>query len=523
MAANVTSPGPSTPTDPSLGQLGRYQLVARLGGGGMAEVFRAQIVGAEGFARTVAIKRVLPGFSDNPAFAEMFVSEARVCSRLQHPNVVSVIDFDRDHERRLFLVMELVDGVDLDGLMATGPLPLPAVIYVITEVLRGLGYAHDLPDGGATSDGRVMRGLVHRDVSPHNVLVSWEGAIKVSDFGIAKARAQSAATASHIIKGKPAYMSPEQANGGALDGRSDLFAVGIMLWEMLTGQRLFVGDTREALAQLFFKPIPLPSAVRPGVPPDLEAVTMRLLARELPERTARAEDAIDELAGCADAPRDGRSELVRLLAERFAHAPKTTRTGRTPMAGSALPQHGGPGPGGSAPRPVSAHPATHGAPGHAARAPVSAVAATALAVGDVSGSAAMPTAPRRRWPVIVAVGSIVALFTLVAVVVITAGGGQGRGPGAPGGEGSGTVAGGGGGGAAAAADAASAVIVAPVDAAPAAAPADATPAPVVDAAASVRPDAGRRRPGGGGGGGGGKSGGSGDDKQIREVDLGGGK
>src|SRR6185436_11069226 len=185
-----------------LGMSGKYRLETRLGGGGMAEVFLGSMLGAEGFSRKVAIKRVLPGFSDNPAFAQMFVSEAQISSRLQHPNIVSVLDFDRDADGRLFLVMELVDGQDLDALNASGLLPLPVVIHVIAEVLRGLGFAHDLP----TTSG--LRGVVHRDVSPHNVLLSWEGAVKVSDFGIAKARAASEATASAFIKGKPAYMSP---------------------------------------------------------------------------------------------------------------------------------------------------------------------------------------------------------------------------------------------------------------------------------------------------------------------------
>src|SRR5205823_2644286 len=135
---------------------------------------------------------------DNPAFAQMFVSEARISSRLVHSNIVSVLDFDRDAEQRLFLVMELVDGKDLDALNATGLLPFPVVIYVISEILRGLGYAHDLPvniDTGDPMTVRGVRGVVHRDVSPHNVLLSWDGAVKVSDFGIAKARAASSATA----------------------------------------------------------------------------------------------------------------------------------------------------------------------------------------------------------------------------------------------------------------------------------------------------------------------------------------
>ena len=278
----------------------------------MAEVFLGSSVGAEGFSRKVAIKRVLPGYSENESFAKMFVSEARISSHLVHPNIVSVLDFDRDPENRLFLVMELVEGKDLDALVATGLLPIAVVIFVIGEVLRGLGYAHDLPSG------TEARGVVHRDVSPHNVLLSWAGAVKVSDFGIAKARAASAATASLFIKGKPAYMSPEQANGQPLDGRSDVFAVGIMLWEMLVGRRLFTGeDTRSTLAAVLFAQIPRPRSLRGDVPKDLERVTMKLLERDLSARYATAEDALHDLLDCADSPKAGREALTMILADRF--------------------------------------------------------------------------------------------------------------------------------------------------------------------------------------------------------------
>jgi serine/threonine protein kinase len=325
-----------------LGMSGKYRLDTRLGGGGMAEVFLGSMLGAEGFSRRVAIKRVLPGYSDNPAFAQMFVAEAQISSRLQHPNIVSVLDFDRDAEGRLFLVMELVDGRDLDALAASGNLPFAVIIYVISEVLRGLGHAHDLP---ASND---LRGIVHRDVSPHNVLLSWEGAVKVSDFGIAKARQASEATASVFIKGKPAYMSPEQANGQALDGRSDLFAVGVMLWEMLLNRRLFVGeDTRATLASVLFGQIPRPRSLRPDIPKDLERVTMKLLERDLPARYATAEQAIGDLLECKDAPKNGREQLIRIMAERFPqHAPvrdsiARSRSGQTPPQPEyqALPPH----------------------------------------------------------------------------------------------------------------------------------------------------------------------------------------
>ena len=281
----------------------------------MAEVFLGSAMGAEGFQRRVAIKRVLPGYSDNAAFAQMFVAEARISSQLVHPNIVSVFDFDRDADGRLFLVMELVEGKDLDALVSLGPLPVPVVIYVIGEVLRGLGFAHDLPVGAG------MRGIVHRDVSPHNVLLSWEGAVKVSDFGIAKAREASSATASQLIKGKPAYMSPEQANGQGLDGRSDLFAVGVMLWEMLVGRRLFVAeDTRATIAAVLFGQIPRPRSLRGDVPKDVERVVMKLLERDLAARYATAEQANAALLECTDAPKAGRELLAATLAQRFPDA-----------------------------------------------------------------------------------------------------------------------------------------------------------------------------------------------------------
>ncbi|HEY5926291.1 MAG TPA: serine/threonine-protein kinase [Kofleriaceae bacterium] len=359
-----------------LGMSGKYRLDTRLGGGGMAEVFIGSMLGAEGFSKRVAIKRVLPGYSDNPAFAQMFVAEAQISSRLQHPNIVSVLDFDRDAEGRLFLVMELVDGKDLDGLAASGNLPFPVIIFVISEMLRGLGHAHDLPSGAE------LRGIVHRDVSPHNVLLGWDGTVKVSDFGIAKARQASEATASVFIKGKPAYMSPEQANGQSLDGRSDLFAVGVMLWEMLTGHRLFVGeDTRATLAAVLFGQIPRPRSVRPDVPKDLERVAMKLLERELPARYATAEQAIHDLLECSGAPKNGREQLIRVLAERFPHnAPVRDSVMRS--RGGGTPPHGhvpqGQTPPGYQALPPQAYTITDGVSGRASDAPP----VSAVSIGD---------------------------------------------------------------------------------------------------------------------------------------------
>ena len=317
----------TTTTPPTLN--GKYVLERRLGAGGMAEVFLARTIGAEGFSRPVAIKRVLDGYSQHPVsgahFAKLFIEEAQLCARLQHPNIVSVLDFDRDAEGRLFLVMELVEGTDLSGLLARGPLPFSLVIHLTIEILRGLGYAHELPIG---EDG--VRGLIHRDVSPQNVLLSWEGAVKVSDFGIAKVRAATVASGSASVKGKPMYMSPEQINGRPMDGRSDLFAVGVMLFEMLTGELVFGGQTvEEIIGKVLFAPIPDVRGKRPEVPEDLAAVVSMLLARDPAHRFATAGAAIAALSSCRDAPRMGREELIGVLAERFVErAPIRARTVR---------------------------------------------------------------------------------------------------------------------------------------------------------------------------------------------------
>ncbi|HEU0029911.1 MAG TPA: serine/threonine-protein kinase [Kofleriaceae bacterium] len=391
MLETVRSPKPAHSVAPTKS---RYQLGDRLGAGGMAEVFRGTMVGAEGFARPVAVKRVLPGFSTVPQFASMFVQEAQIASRLSHPNVVAVLDFDRDPDGRLFLVMEYVEGRDLASLVETGFLPYSIVIFVVSEALRGLGYAHDLPAGD-------VRGVVHRDVSPHNVLLSWEGAVKVSDFGIAKAREASAATASTMIKGKPGYMSPEQANGEELDGRSDLFAVGVMLWEILTGRRLFDGTTQETIAQVLFKPIPRPSSLRSGVPPDLEAVTMRLLEREKPRRYSNADSAIDDLARCADAPRNGRSDLARLLAERFPQAVASRASRPQPPSSS----------------PSATAPTERARPARQEVTPWDRQQASTTLAGAASQSVVSDRPSRRRLPWIIGAAASSAVAVIAIVVV----------------------------------------------------------------------------------------------------------
>ena len=333
LTETVRGPKPAVIAPPT--KTWRYLLGEKLGEGGMAEVFRGTMTGAEGFARPVAIKRILPELSTLPRFAQMFVQEAQIVSQLTHPNVVSVLDFDHDPDGRLILVLEFVEGMDLHRLMTSGPIPHSVVIFVVTELLSALGYAHNLPAGG------IVRGIVHRDVSPHNVLLSWEGGVKLADFGLAKPREASEASASVQLKGKAAYMSPEQINGNALDGRSDLFAVGIILHEMLTRERLFwKDDLQTTIYRVLDRPIPKPSLKVP-VATDLEAVVMRLLERDVASRYATAEQASEALARCVDASLRSRSELARLLAERF---PKeaSSRASRSPSPGERAEASGPP-------------------------------------------------------------------------------------------------------------------------------------------------------------------------------------
>ena len=309
-----------------------YEIKHKIGAGGQAEVLLGTVRGAEGFHRPVAIKRVssdLPGAERSVA---MLIEEAHLASRLSHPNVVSVLDLDRDKAGRLCLVMEYIDGVDLGKLVETGPLPYPVVIFIVRELLSGLGYIHDLR-------GRDhVRGLVHRDVSPHNVLLSRVGEVKLADFGVARALVGTMTAGSNVPVGKAGYMSPEQVDCQELDGRSDLYAVGIVLWELLARRRLRVGPAGDRTATAVFQAIPRPSEYHPGIPANLEAVALRLLAHDREERYPTAELAAHDLMRCQDVPRDGRGELARLLEERF---PRSHRQG--PL--SPPPELGPPSPG----------------------------------------------------------------------------------------------------------------------------------------------------------------------------------
>ncbi len=269
-------------------RLGRYRLTARIAVGGMAELFLATQEGPEGFRKRVAIKRLLPQLARKPNVVEMFLNEARLASRINHPNVVDILDLGQEGED-YFIAMEYLDGRSLadieDASRARGELvPVGAAARILADACAGLQSAHD----GLGDDGRPLD-IVHRDFTPANLFVTYDGRVKVLDFGIAKSHTLPTQTEPGALKGKYLYMSPEMVAGRPIDPRADLFAAGVMLYELLTGRLPFMGNSvRAVLASIALaKPIP-PRNIEPGIPPDLEIVCLELLQRNPEDRPATA-------------------------------------------------------------------------------------------------------------------------------------------------------------------------------------------------------------------------------------------
>jgi len=268
----------------------RYRVIERLESGGMAEVFRAESEGLQGFRKQVAIKRVLPHLSSKKKFISMFLDEARLSAQLSHSNCVQVFDIGVG-DAAFFIVMEFVDGANLKAIIEhikkTGrDFPVEAAVYIALELCKGLAYAHELTD----SNGIPLH-IVHRDMSPPNVLITKHGEIKIVDFGLAKANSQLERSEPGIIKGKFSYLSPEAAMGQDVDARTDVFAVGIILWELLAGQRLFLGDTDfQTVKRVQAAQVPSVAHINKKVPAELERIIARALARDPAARypTARA-------------------------------------------------------------------------------------------------------------------------------------------------------------------------------------------------------------------------------------------
>jgi serine/threonine protein kinase len=356
--AEPASKGPSVP-------FGRYVLKERLAQGGMGEVFRAVAVGESGFEKPVVIKRILPEHASRSDFAALFIAEAKLMTRLAHPNIVGVLDFGRGERGDSFLVLELVDGVDLGRLMRAHEqrgerFPVPLALHVVAQVLRGLHHAHARPE----SEGG---GLVHRDISPGNVLLSREGEVKIADFGVALARGQEAPTRAEEegeargssrrgLVGKPAYMAPEQYDGAEVDPGADLFSAGVLLYQLLTGRLPFEGatdDERQDAARRgdFGRARDL----RPEVSAEIDAILRRALA---PRRADRYPDA-RSMAQAIEALRDagqrvaGSDDVADAVRAATVSLPTQARRVISLSASSAEPEEqeltrtGGPGGAGS--------------------------------------------------------------------------------------------------------------------------------------------------------------------------------
>ncbi len=301
-------------------RLGKYQLLRRLATGGMAELFLARAAGVHGFEKLVVLKRILPQHRENDEFIRMFLSEARLAATLHHPNIVQVYDIGEDNGT-CFFTMEWVQGQDLRKLVrasrkASAAIPIEHILHIVIGIAAGLDHAHDK----RANDGSHL-GIVHRDVSPSNVLVTYDGAVKIVDFGIAKAASAQSSTVAGTLKGKIPYMSPEQCRGQNVDRRSDVFSIGTLLWEMTTGSRLFAGDNEIAiLNRVAAGDVPTPSSVRPDYPRELERIVMRALQAD---PATRYQNAMDLQIDLEDFAREARlpvspARMAKFMRELFA-------------------------------------------------------------------------------------------------------------------------------------------------------------------------------------------------------------
>ncbi len=323
-AAAVPSSGPD--------RFGQYEILEKIASGGMAELYKAKRTGVEGFQKIVAIKKILPHLAEDEAFVTMFADEAKLAAQLNHPNIIHIYDLGKIQAGGYFIAMEYVDGRDLRALQQAAassgvPLPVPLAVYIASKVASALDYAHRRRD----AEGRELN-IVHRDVSPQNILIAYEGDIKLCDFGIAKAASKASKTQSGALKGKIQYMSPEQAWGRPIDRRSDLFSLGVVLHELLTGERLFRGDTDiNVLEKVRSAEVTAPSRSNPEVPQNLDAVVLKALAKEPDDRYANASDLLRDLDSVlySYTPAPGSADIAiylhRLQAEEGAMAEAKAR------------------------------------------------------------------------------------------------------------------------------------------------------------------------------------------------------
>lgn len=279
-------------------RFGKYLLLEKLATGGMAQLYRAKIIGVQGFEKFCAIKMILPHLADEKELVHSFIDEAKLAALLNHQNIVQIYDFG-EMESSNFITMEYLFGKDLRAILAKSrelgmPLGLEYGLFITSRVCAGLEYAHTLKD----FQGKPLH-IIHRDISPQNVIVTYEGDIKIVDFGIAKAATQSTATQVGMIKGKVAYMSPEQASGKPIDHRSDIFSLGILLYELVTGNKLFKGeDTLQILARVREADFDPPEVVAGGLPGKLYSILHRALAKDVDARYHSCADMLADIEEC---------------------------------------------------------------------------------------------------------------------------------------------------------------------------------------------------------------------------------
>ena len=299
-------------------QFGKYLLLEKIATGGMAELFRAMIAGDQGFEKLVAIKRILPHLTDQQEFIHAFIDEAKLAALLQHPNIVQVYDFG-SIQKSYFISMEHLFGQDLHAIMArskeeNSPFELHHVISIVSKICEGLDYAHKLKD----LQGQALH-LIHRDINPVNILVTYEGEVKIVDFGIAKASGKNAKTREGLIKGKIGYMSPEQASGNLVDHRSDIFSTGIILYEMLTAEPMYQGEDLEILAQVQEARFEPPQDLNPDLPPELCRILCHALEKDPASRYQSAGEMLMDLENCgySISPRLASRSVAQLMNTLF--------------------------------------------------------------------------------------------------------------------------------------------------------------------------------------------------------------
>jgi TonB family protein len=371
-------------------RFGQYTLLERIAVGGMAEVWKARMRGVEGFQKTVAIKRILPHMTDNAEFVGMFIDEAKLAAQLTHPNIVHIYDLGKIG-RDYYIAMEYVDGRDLRSLLNAGrrkgmPLPLGLSLLIAARLASALDYAHRKRD----FEDREL-GLVHRDVSPQNVLLTAEGDVKLCDFGIAKAVSKASQTQMGALKGKLQYMSPEQAWGRPVDGRSDLFSLGAVLFEMVTGERLFAGDSEISVLEAVRQGrVRTPRQVDPSLPREVDDIVIRALALEPQDRFPSAGEMKQRLEGALAAlsPSTGPADLAIYIQRVLdAQVPDAPQAAAPPVLAVPPEPAPAPPPAVAAPPRVSPPPARLAAEpaGEETAAPIEAVAPVGLVAVEEEG------------------------------------------------------------------------------------------------------------------------------------------